>query len=87
MAWRTTDASTGGARWTARAPPSETTPPGTGSARTWKHYILSPNSTDGIELARLRRLATERRFYEVAREALLSATIDVEHFARVELLR
>ncbi|WP_283170681.1 relaxase/mobilization nuclease domain-containing protein [Curtanaerobium respiraculi] len=27
-------------------------------ARTWKHYILSPNPTDGIELPRLRRLAT-----------------------------
>lgn len=56
-------------------------------ARTWKHYILSPNPTDGIELSRLRRLATERRFYEVAREALLSATIDVEHFAKMRLLR
>lgn len=56
-------------------------------ARTWKHYILSPNLEDGIELPRLRRLATERRFYEVAREALLSATIDVEHFAKMRLLR
>ena len=27
-------------------------------ARTWKHYILSPNPEDGIELPRLRRLAT-----------------------------
>ena len=31
--------------------------------------------------------ATERRLYEVAREALLSATIDVEHFAKMRLLR
>lgn len=31
--------------------------------------------------------ATERRFYEVAREALLSTTIDVEHFAKMRLLR
>lgn len=27
-------------------------------ARTWKHYILSPNPEDGIELGTLRRLAT-----------------------------
>lgn len=27
-------------------------------ARTWKHYILSPSPEDGIELAKLRRLAT-----------------------------
>ena len=27
-------------------------------ARTWKHYILSPNPTDGIELPRLRGFAT-----------------------------
>ena len=26
-------------------------------ARTWKHYILSPNPDDGIELGKLRRLA------------------------------
>lgn len=40
-------------------------------ARTWKHYILSPNPNDGIELGRLRRLAiawAEENFgdYEVA---------------------
>lgn len=27
-------------------------------SRTWKHYSLSPDPEDGIELARLRRLAT-----------------------------
>ncbi len=40
-------------------------------ARTWKHYILSPNPGDGIELGKLRRLAVawaQENFndYEVA---------------------
>lgn len=40
-------------------------------ARTWKHYILSPNPDDGIDLAKLRRLAVawaQENFndYEVA---------------------
>lgn len=40
-------------------------------ARTWKHYILSPNPDDGIELGKLRRLAVawvQENFsdYEVA---------------------
>lgn len=26
-------------------------------ARTWKHYVLSPDPKDGIDLAKLRRLS------------------------------